>query len=262
MGRAHHISYPLRPTEHSPPGAHFQFPHPRLVANALLAGARVFVDSNRTEDILTIEEAMIEGQLNYLLESNFMARGEGADIMRERPELKDVDPARFWEMPEGSFGRAVAAFLDRNSFTYLPYQSSSDRLERNDPTANYLLRRIRESHDFWHVLMDFNTDGHEEILIHAFTLAQVGNPVSVALLVFGGLKHMVFEGRIGCLRSGLTEAYRRGSNASSLLTVYWERHFDKPLEQVRRELGVTPWTAADRNATAPFKLRGPSPTQA
>jgi ubiquinone biosynthesis protein Coq4 len=93
------------------------------------------------------------------------------------------------------------------------------------------------------VLLGLGTRGHEEVLVHAFALAQTGMPSSVAIVAFGALKHMVLESRWECLRRDLWRAYQTGRRARPLLAVHWERHLGEPLEDVRRWLAVTPLRA-------------------
>lgn len=219
------------------------------------AGLRVLMDSERTEDIITAEELTAQNQLTHLLASGLMSDGEGPALMRAKADLGDVTLEQMRAMPAGSLGAEVARFFDDNQLDTKLYGVES--VHTPDAEAAYLMKRLRNSHDIWHVLMGFTTDGHEEILIHSFSLAQTGLPSSVALMVFGSLKHMVLEARWGCLRSGLAEAYRRGRDAAPLLPVYWERHLEKPLVEVRRTLGIVPWSDADRAATAPWRLQGP-----
>ena len=76
---------------------------------------------------------------------------------------------------------------------------------------------------------------------------------------FGSIKHLLLEGRFGCLRSGLYEAYSRGALAARLVPVYWERYLETPLDELRQQLRILPWTEEDRAATAPFRWRGPQP---
>jgi ubiquinone biosynthesis protein Coq4 len=44
----------------------------------------------------------------------------------------------------------------------------------------------------------------------------------------------VLEARWDTLRSSLAEAYRLGRDAAPLLPVYWERHWEEPMESVQR----------------------------
>ena len=90
----------------------------------------------------------------------------------------------------------------------------------------------------WHVLTGLGVQGHEEILLHAFSLAQTGLPSSVVLMLFGSLKHMVFEGRFRTFARGLLEAHRYGRECAPLLTVPWEAYFEEPLVQLRERFGI------------------------
>ena len=49
--------------------------------------------------------------------------------------------------------------------------------------------------------------------------------------------------RLGMARRQLPEAFRAGRRARPLLPVYWERHWEEPLEALRERLRVTPATA-------------------
>lgn len=216
---------------------------------------RVLLDSNRTEDIITAEELGAQAQIAYLATCGVMSTGEGPDIMRDRPNLGDVDLEALRRLPASTLGGAFARFFEDNGLTTEIYGIPA--LYTADPDQAYLMRRYRHSHDLWHVLTGFSIAGHDEILIHAFSLAQTGMPSSVVLMVLGSLKHMLLEGRFGLMRSGLLAAYQRGREASPLLPVYWERHFEESLESVRARYGVRPWTDADREAARPFRWTGP-----
>lgn len=109
-----------------------------------------------------------------------------------------------------------------------------------DPDAAFLMQRLRHSHDVWHVLTGLGVAGHEEILLHAFSLAQTGLPSSIALLAFGSIKHMLLEGRLGTFLFGMRRAYAHGRRAQPLLSVYWERHWETPVETLRRRFGIVP----------------------
>ncbi len=99
------------------------------------------------------------------------------------------------------------------------------------------------SHDVWHVLTGLGVQGHEEILVHAFSLAQTGMPSSVMLLLLGGIKHIVLEGRFHTLFFGLRDAYRAGREATNLISVYWERHWETSVTELRERYGVRPLAA-------------------
>jgi ubiquinone biosynthesis protein COQ4 len=220
------------------------------------AAYRVFRDPERTGDIITAEELTAQTQLAYLRDSGVMESGEGPDLMRDRPEFGDLNLDLLRAMPEGTLGRESARFFDANGLDTELYGVPTRYTEDED--AAYIMRRIRGSHDLWHVLMNFTIREHDEILLHAFSFAQTGLPSSLALMTLGGLKTMVLEARWGCATTGLRAAYRRGERAARLIPVYWERHYEEPLQSVRERLGIVPWTDADRAACEPWRFVGPA----
>jgi ubiquinone biosynthesis protein Coq4 len=96
----------------------------------------------------------------------------------------------------------------------------------------------------WHTLLELGTQGHEEVIIHAFSWGQLRLPVSAMVVFFGAFKHIVLERRWQALRHGLLEAYRIGRDAAPLLSVYWERIWAEPIDQVRERYHVRPCTPA------------------
>lgn len=221
----------------------------RTIAGCIL---RVLADSNQTRDIMVAEEIAAQAQLRYLLAEGILDSDQGRALLRDRPSFADLDMDALAKLPAHTLGGALARFLERNGLSGQVYQEPVTHFE--DPDMVLLLQRLRHTHDVWHVLMDFTPEGHEEILLHAFSLAQTGMPSSVALLLLGSIKHMLLEARFHCLLFSLREAFQRGQRAQPLLDVYWERHWDMPLQAVRRQLAIEPWTAADRRATRRWAL--------
>jgi ubiquinone biosynthesis protein COQ4 len=78
------------------------------------------------------------------------------------------------------------------------------------------------------------------VLIHWFSFGQLRLPVSMLIMVFGTLKHLVLERRWAALRISSLEAYECGRDAAQLLPVYWEDHWKRPLVDVRADYNVVP----------------------
>jgi len=199
---------------------------------------RVLADSNQTLDIVTVEEITAQEQLVHLVSEGAFDSGEGEALLSERPHLADADLTALRELPSGTLGREWVRFLDDHDLD--PSLTKQPTPYTDDDRCTYLMHRIRQSHDLWHVLIGVGTRGHEEVLVHAFSLAQTGLPSSVAIVVLGALKHMVLERRWSVLRHDVLRAYRSGARAAPLLAVYWERHLERPLDDVRAEHAIEP----------------------
>ncbi len=203
------------------------------------AVVRVLGDSTKTHEIHRVEE--ITGRPRYRrLLAEMAATPEGRRILAERPELSSdhVDYDRLRALPASTLGGAYARHLDTNKLS-ADYQAAATR-HVDDPEMAYLMRRFRQTHDVWHALMGIGITGHEEVLTHWFSYGQLRLPVSALIMVFGTMKHMLFERRWEALRHSLMEAYRSGRNAEPLLSVYWEDLWERPLDEVRARYGVQP----------------------
>jgi ubiquinone biosynthesis protein COQ4 len=211
-----------------------------LVTRAVV---RVLRDSERTEEIHHVEE--ITGRTRY---RSYLAGMRGDPevkvLLRDRPELSsdhlDFDALR--ALPAHTLGRQYVRHLDTHGLT-ADSQATATPHER-DPDIAYLMRRFRQTHDVWHTLLELGTQGHEEVIIHAFSWGQLRLPVSAMVVFFGTFKHIVLERRWLALRRGLVEAYHIGRDAASLLPVYWERLWAEPIDQVRERYHLRPCTPA------------------
>ena len=76
--------------------------------------------------------------------------------------------------------------------------------------------------------------------MHCFSIAQTGLPYSTVIIGLGSIKHMMLEGRWSCLSKETIKAYQSGRDAESILAAYWERRWDQPIDDVRREFGIAP----------------------
>ncbi|NVB40198.1 hypothetical protein G6O69_20290 [Pseudenhygromyxa sp. WMMC2535] len=210
---------------------------------ALLTGAmaRLARDSARIDDLHIIAEIISRRRYAALLDA---ALREDSPLLRERPEIdhESVDFEALRALPADSLGGAYVRHLERHGLE-LYLDPTSTRVIR-DPDVGYLIHRYRQVHDIWHVLLDLGVAGHEEVLLHAFVLGQLGLPNSALIVSLGGIKHLVLEGRWDALRRGLISAYRMGKRASPLLLVRWEDHWAEPLDAVRARYGVAPLITA------------------
>jgi ubiquinone biosynthesis protein COQ4 len=213
-----------------------------LVSDSYIVGravVRVLGDSGKTHEIHRVEE--ITGRPRY---RRVLAEMAGSDayreLMRDRPELSSsqVDYDALRALPKATLGGAYVRHLDGNGLTADSQAAPTQYVD--DPDMAYLMRRFRQTHDVWHVLLGLGVTGHEEVIIHWFSWGQLRLPVSAMIMIFGTMKHLVLERRWGALRNSAIDAYRSGRDAKPLLGVYWERMWDQPLDQVQARVGLRP----------------------
>lgn len=132
------------------------------------------------------------------------------------PQPLNIDLEQFRQLPDRTLGREVARFIDENQFT---------------PITDGDL--IQQTHDVWHVLTGFSPSTEDEFMLQAFTRAQVFRPTSAILVLYGVLTRRVpVKGAIASLQSG--------HQAQRLVEWNIAADWDKPLDEVRQRLGITP----------------------
>jgi ubiquinone biosynthesis protein COQ4 len=135
-------------------------------------------------------------------------------------------------LPADTLGYAYAQFLRSRGFTPDTFQPPE---EIRDPRTQYVVQRLRQTHDLWHVVTGHATTPAGEIALQAFTFAQTTAPSAGILAAVGTLHHTRTHHQ---LPREVMAAFRRGRAANKLATFPWEDHWATPLADVRAMLGV------------------------
>lgn len=208
---------------------------PLQAAEALRA---LFRDPDDTGQVFKIISALSGGTQGRILR-RLRGTPVGQRILRERRPLWQLltDRERLRSMPEGSLGREYLAFCERHGISADGLVTASQEGEFADFSADELLvnERMRDAHDLWHVVTGYQTDLVGEASVLAFTVAQTRNP-GVALIVL--LAFLRPHGVHAHVRRQLVHSFARGLRAGWLPAADWESLLERPLAEVRRELGV------------------------
>ena len=204
----------------------------RTVVRTLATLAR---DPGRLDQVLVLAQTV-----NLPAVARAMDRLEhdeaGQALLAEQPRIDrshvDLDALR--RLPEGTLGREYTRFLDDNGITPDVFESPPDV---GDPRAAYVMLRLRQTHDLWHVLTGYAPDVRGEILLQAFTYAQLRAPSALIIAAFGTLRFAFkWQGQGKALR----EAFARGERAGALATFRWENHWSTPVTELRALLECPP----------------------
>lgn len=207
------------------------------------------------------------------LRTKMRSTPSGRALLRDRPRITEasVNLDKLAAMKEGSLGRAYVDWLRRNKVTpdtrdpvrVLPLSHPFSPLPRrlhhfpnlsplpepsltelprqvryiDDPELAYIMQRYRESHDFYHVLLGFGVSLPAELVVKWFELANFHLPVALLSGVFGPLRMEPSERR-RLMKTYGAWALKCGGSAECLIGVYWEKEWERDLEEVRKELGV------------------------
>ena len=180
---------------------------------------------------------------------------EERDILPVLSHRKTLDA-----LPDGSLGKTYANFMTTEQISADGLVGASEEGGRppepgDDPDRVRFGKRLRDTHDLWHVSTGYNRDLVGEALLLAFTFAQTRNPGIGAIVAMAYFK----SGDVPGSRRMIREAYQRGRKASWLPAADWESLLKRPIEEVRAELGLQdlPVYEEMRSAAGEMALKSP-----
>ena len=239
------------------PEAAFVRPH-RQWGVAFKALRRLLSDKEDTGQVFVIMRALngASGVKNY---ARLLKTAEGGRIAYERVELARLlmDDAWLDSFAPDTVGAAYRAFIRGEN---LSAEGLAEISRRRGPQADmahpyaWFGRRMRDSHDIWHILSGYHRDGLGEACLVAFSFAQTGGLGWALIALAAGLRALrdPSQPRIRAIWQG----YRRGRAAKWLPGEDYVRLMSEPLESARRRLNITPATVYD---SIPADLRDGSP---
>ena len=209
-------------------------PAPVRWRRALRALVRVLANPEETDQVLVFSSYINAGTTTHRLE-RFYADPRGRKLYAERRAIDShtVDLEALANLPAGTLGHAYATFMTSRGLTPNVFDGSPEEI--HDPRAAYVVQRMRQTHDLWHVVTNAETDPAGEIALQAFTYAQTRAPSTLILALTGTLRG-VRERRV--LPREVAAMFRTGRHAEKLATFPWEDHWATPLVEVRAMLGL------------------------
>lgn len=189
-------------------------------------------DPGNTESIFDIGQGMQNSEAFQQSVLYMKSQPEVAQMMADRYLATPLDLDALAQMPSGSLGHTYASYLNSQNFDaefYPPIQVKDD--------LSYVMLRLRQTHDIWHIVADFNTRPNGELGLQAFMLAQLHYPLSVLLLA-GGMLKVLFRSPddLGALLDQIALGYHKGVKAKPFLAQKWEEDWEKSVMDWRKEL--------------------------
>ena len=210
---------------------------------ALKALKRLLDDKEDTTQVFEIMRAL-NGTSTARGYERLLTTVEGGRMAYDRVELapKLMDDAWLDSFAPGTVGAAYRDFvrseqLSAEGLAEVSRQGAA-QIEDKHPYA-WFGRRIRDTHDIWHILSGYHRDALGEACLVAFSYAQTRG-LGWALIGIGAatrsrqLKHPYAK--------AIWQGYQRGKAAAWLPGQDYESLLHEPLEAARRRLGITPAT--------------------
>ena len=199
---------------------------------ALRALARVMINPEETDQVLVFSNLANAGQREERLHLFYDdPRGQKLYAERRTIDSQSIDLDALAALPDGTLGHAYATFMKAHGLTPDVFDGRPDGVR--DDRAAYLIARMRQTHDLWHVVTNAETDPAGEVALQAFMYAQVHAPSSAILALLGTLRSLRYTRDV--VRDA-RELYRLGKHAEPLVLFPWEDHWATPIADVRRML--------------------------
>ena len=201
---------------------------------AFAALGKVLVDPEKTDQVIVFSIYANAGTMPKRIH-RFFETEDGRRLYDERRTIdsKSIDLDALAALPEGTLGHAYAHFLESRGLT--PAVFDNPPSEVSDPQMQYVVQRLRQTHDLWHVVTGHDTDPGSEVALQAFTFAQVRAPSSAILAAMGTLRALRQKPSVA---RDVVTSFASGARAKRLPVFPWEDHWATPLHEVRRLLGL------------------------
>src|SRR5205814_3777380 len=192
-------------------------PAPVRWRRAVEALAKVVADPKQTDQVLMFSAYVNAGTMRDRI-GRFYDDPRGQRLYAEHRTIdtRSVDLDALAQLPEGTLGRAYADFLRSRGLSPDVFEAPP---ELRDPRAAYVVQRLRQTHDLWHVVTGYATEPSSEVALQAFTFAQVRAPSSLLLAIAGTLRGTRMK---PTLARDVLAGFRTGRRAERLATFPWE----------------------------------------
>ncbi|HPA37630.1 MAG TPA: Coq4 family protein [Phenylobacterium sp.] len=222
-------------------------PKPRLDWPAAFRAVRKLLKNK--EDTLQVFEIMkaLNGKSVADGYARMLTTLQGGRIAYERQELAKrlMDDAWLDSFAPGTVGAAYRDFIRAENLSADGLvQVSRDGGEAIDvahPHA-WFGRRIRDTHDIWHILSGYHRDALGEACLVAFSYAQTGGLGWAFIAVVAALRSKTKRAPKQPYVRAIWQGYQRGRAAAWLPAEDYDVILNEPLDAARRRLKITPAT--------------------
>lgn len=174
--------------------------------------------------------------------ARLMASEDGGRMVYERTELARIfsQPGYARQFAPGTVGAAYNDFLESTGYSAdgLAEVSKVDRESDVIHPYAWFGRRVRDTHDIWHVMTGYKADESlGEAALVAFSYAQVGGLGWAFIAAAASLKSIKVTGNL-LFAKAVWEGYRLGRKARWLQGEDYLKLMSEPIAAARQRLGL------------------------
>lgn len=188
----------------------------------------------KTENVFDIEDNFRNRDQMQACVERVQAIPEARTLMEARYLGPDVDLEALSHLPPGTLGHTYATVMKT-----LGYDPNFYRRHSIETDGDWVIMRLRKTHDITHVITGFGPTGGE-LGVLSIQAVQIGYPTSVLLQVASlGLALKRQPERLPQLTGQMARGMGMALQIKPLISQRWEDGWDKPVRQWREELGIT-----------------------
>lgn len=195
----------------------------------LIALLKISRNPENTAAVFDLAEALYKMGSSEAVRKKFQQDPDCFEIIKNRTLLKPINLTELQTLPLGTIGRAYADHMIGNKLDPNFYRV----LEIKNDTI-FVMMRMRQTHDLWHVLTGFNTSVPGEIGLQAFMAAQISAPLSI-LLMAGALFKVATKQQesLDVVMNSITQGWLMGKKAKPFFSIDWEANWKTPVLELR-----------------------------
>jgi ubiquinone biosynthesis protein COQ4 len=163
---------------------------------------------------------------------------EGREILSLKPRVtsQTLNFEKLKKLPVNSLGYQYFKYMEINKFSpderplvkYIP-----------DLELAYLLQRYKETHDFYHVLLNYGRTVVEEIAVKWFEGIHLRLPSSCLSGLFAPFSLSIND-NINLYTKYLPHVIENADKSNFILKYYFENRIEQDLDDLRKEINITP----------------------
>ncbi len=157
-------------------------------------------------------------------------------VIENRKLLNAINLSELAKLPEGSLGYEYASHMLRLKLDPEFYRKREIKSE-----FDFIVMRMRQTHDLWHIATGFQTTVSDEIGLQAFTMAYMALPLPIGLVGSSLLKTLLSaETKTGELIDAIAKGCNLGKRVDGLFSFDWEANWLTPVIEIRKRMNLQP----------------------
>jgi len=187
-----------------------------------------------TESVFDIEDGLKDIRAADGVVTRVRQHPEVVAMMNERYLAEPVHLDELERLPEHSLGYAFARHILDHGFDpdyYRKLQVETD--------LDWVMMRMRQTHDIWHVVTGIDTSRLGEIAVKAFELSQTWRPLAAVITCGGMMRYLMKDpDQLGDAMTHISHGYQLGRMAKPFLAQKWELAWERPLAEWRAAVNL------------------------